>query len=71
MTELSCALMWLWHRTTPQRVVPANAGTHNHRTQKVRKGLYSSANSTGHGVWVPAFQAVSKVSLLMWHGGDF
>ena len=32
-------------------VVPAQAGTHNHRWTKV---FNDSATSIGHGVWVPA-----------------
>jgi hypothetical protein len=35
-------------------VVPANAGTHNHRPWLLQKMATFSASSTGRGVWVPA-----------------
>jgi hypothetical protein len=42
-------------------VVPAKAGTHNHRTilltpvYPLAKATHSVLNNIGHGVWVPAF----------------
>jgi hypothetical protein len=36
-------------------VVPANAGTHNHRVLLLQKPSTPSANMKGRGVWVPAF----------------
>jgi hypothetical protein len=36
-------------------VVPANAGTHNHRERVMRKSLNSVFQTKGRGVWVPAF----------------
>jgi hypothetical protein len=35
-------------------VVPANAGTHNHRSTLLKKAVALCALSAGHGVWVPA-----------------
>ena len=37
-------------------VVPANAGTHNHRRLwSQRKMIQNLSNDIRHGVWVPAF----------------
>jgi hypothetical protein len=38
-------------------VVPAKAGTHNHRCPKE---ITVSATSHKHGVWVPAFAGTTK-----------
>ncbi|SDI97664.1 hypothetical protein SAMN05444171_2943 [Bradyrhizobium lablabi] len=45
----------------PSIVVPANAGTHNHRTmfgalcQPQPNAIGTALNNSLHGVWVPAF----------------
>src|SRR5882757_7020529 len=36
-------------------VVPANAETHNHRRQLLRRASAGSQKNTDHAVWVPAF----------------
>src|ERR1700721_1558482 len=41
--------------TRGHAVVPANAGTHNHRRRLERSRRPASSKSKGRGVWVPAF----------------
>jgi len=47
-------------------VVPANAGTHNHRialliaTPTTAKATATVLNYLGHGVWVPAFAGTTR-----------
>lgn len=36
-------------------VVPAKAGTHNHRRRLWRQGIGHSASWINHAAWVPAF----------------
>jgi hypothetical protein len=41
-------------------VVPANAGTHNHRLELLEKVSALGAKTKGHGVWVPAFAGTTR-----------
>jgi len=41
-------------------VVPANAGTHNHRRSLLRKVSTSIAQPKGRSVWVPAFAGTTR-----------
>jgi len=45
-------------------VVPANAGTHNHRIALLiattAKATATVLNYLGHGVWVPAFAGTTR-----------
>jgi hypothetical protein len=42
-------------------VVPANAGTHNHRKRLLREGSRTAFSyHTRHGVWVPAFAGTTS-----------
>src|SRR5882672_9215731 len=40
----------------PSCVIPAKAGTHNHRRMLRRKVSATVPKMMGHGVWVPAFR---------------
>jgi hypothetical protein len=48
-------MMMVVARSIYQRVVPANAGTNNHRRRLLQKGIGHSASLMNHAVWVPAF----------------
>jgi len=43
-------------------VVPAKAGTHNHRVQLLEKGVSYTALSRDHAVWAPAFAGATVES---------
>ena len=47
------------------RVVPANAGTHNHRLCVVTKDICHGALTRRHGVWVPAFAGTTSLWTLI------
>ena len=42
-------------RAPSLNVVPANAGTHNHRRLSLMKMSHTSVSPQERGVWVPAF----------------
>jgi hypothetical protein len=51
---------------SPSIVVPANAGTHNHRTEfwplaSTKKATHTLLTNDLHGVWVPAFAGTTGV----------
>src|SRR5882757_3518244 len=46
-------------------VVPAKAGTHNHRTTLLPRLLASSFQQSSRGVWVPAFAGTTRELIAM------
>jgi hypothetical protein len=42
-------------------VVPAHAGTHNHRAQLLKKVSASAFHQRGRGVWFPAFAGTTLI----------
>ncbi len=67
--EMDCfapLAMTVWLLDEPSYVVPANAGTHNHRRSMREKVVATATKTRGHGVCVAAFAGTTNERCARW-----